>query len=96
MDKKTVRQRTYTLVLAALFLAIGMVLPIFTGQIRVVMTGVASVPFTWEIFLTDAFLTAIPGMILQLVFIPILMVILDRTHLVRFRKEGASTAVQES
>ena len=192
MDKKTVRQRTYTLILAALFLVIGMVLPIFTGQIRVVgkmllpmhlpvllcglicgwqyggvvgfvlpflrfavfgmppmpngvamafelaaygiivgvvysrsrwqcvialyrslliamvggrlvwaavrvvMTGAASVPFTWEIFLTDAFLTAIPGIILQLVFIPILMVILDRTHLVRFRKERASTAVQES
>lgn len=183
MDKKTVRQRTYTLALAALFLAVGMVLPIFTGQIRVVgrmllpmhlpvllcglicgwqyggvvgfvlpflrfavfgmppmpngvamafelaaygvivgavysrsrwqcvialyrslliamvggrlvwaavrvvMTGVTSVPFTWEIFLADAFLTAIPGIILQLVFIPILMVILDRTHLVRFRKE---------
>lgn len=192
MDKKTVRQRTYTLVLAALFLAIGMVLPIFTGQIRVVgrmllpmhlpvllcglicgwqyggvagfvlpflrfavfgmppmpngvamafelaaygvivgvaysrsrwqcvialyrslliamvggrlvwaavrvvMTGVTSVPFTWEIFLADAFLTAIPGIIPQLVFIPVLMVILDRTYLVRFRKERASTAVQES
>lgn len=191
MDKKTVRQRTYTLVLAALFLAIGMVLPIFTGQIRVVgkmllpmhlpvllcglicgwqyggvvgfvlpflrfavfgmppmpngvamafelaaygvivgvvysrsrwqcvialyrslliamvggrlvwaaarvvMTGVTSVPFTWEIFLADAFLTAIPGIILQLVFIPVLMVVLDRTHLVRFRKERTSTAVQE-
>ena len=59
---------------------------------RVVMTGVAQVPFTWEIFLADAFLSAIPGIILQLVFIPVLMVALDRTGLVHFRKEARMPA----
>ena len=59
---------------------------------RVVMTGVAQVPFTWEIFLADAFLSAIPGIILQLVFIPVLMVTLDRTGLVHFRKEAGVPA----
>ena len=33
MSKKTTRQKIYDLVLAAMFLAIGIVLPIFTGQI---------------------------------------------------------------
>ena len=188
MSKKTTRQKIYDLVLAAMFLAIGIVLPIFTGQIpqigkmllpmhlpvllcglicgwqyggtvgfvlpilryamfgmppmpnglamafelaaygiivgliysrsrwqcvislyrslliammggrlvwaavRVVMTGVAQMPFTWEIFLADAFLTAIPGIILQLIFIPTLMVALDRTGLVHFRRHTVSAA----
>jgi len=50
------------------------------------MTGVASVPFTWQIFLTEALVNAIPGIILQLVFIPALMVALDRTGMVRFSR----------
>ena len=53
---------------------------------RVVMTGVAGVPFTWELFLSGALLTAIPGIILQLIVIPAVMVALNRTGLVRFRK----------
>ena len=53
---------------------------------RVVMTGVASVPFTWQIFLTEALINAIPGIILQLVFIPAVMVALDRTGVVKFRR----------
>ena len=51
---------------------------------RVVMVGLAKVPFTWEIFLADAFLGAIPGIILQLVLIPVLMLALHRTGLVPF------------
>ena len=57
------------------------------AAVRVVMTGVAGEPFTWQIFVTGAFLNAIPGIILQLVFIPALMVALDRTGLVHFRRE---------
>lgn len=62
------------------------------GAVRVVMTGVAGQAFTWQIFLAGAFLNAIPGIILQLVFIPALMVALDCTGMVRFRK--AQPAVQ--
>ena len=50
------------------------------AAVRVVMTGVAQVPFTWELFLSGALLDAVPGIILQLVFIPALMVALDRTE----------------
>ncbi len=57
------------------------------GVVRVLLTGVSGEPFTWQLFLSGAFLTAIPGIILQLVFIPVLMVALDRTGMVRFRRE---------
>lgn len=57
------------------------------GIVRVVMTGVAGEAFTWQIFMAGAFLNAIPGIVLQLVFIPVLMVALDRTGLVRFSRE---------
>ena len=57
------------------------------GVVRVLLTGVASEPFTWQMFLSGAFLTAIPGIILQLVFIPAMMVALDRAGMVRFHKK---------
>lgn len=56
---------------------------------RIVLTGVASVPFTWELFLSGALLTAIPGIILQLVAIPAIMVAMDRTGLVPFHKNSS-------
>ena len=55
---------------------------------RVILSGVSGQAFTWQMFLSGAFLTAIPGIILQLVFIPAVMVALDRTGLVRFRRGG--------
>ena len=63
------------------------------GVVRVIMTGVAGEAFTWQLFLSGAVLTAIPGIILQLVFIPALMVALDKTGLVRFSRKQAK-AVQ--
>ena len=54
--------------------------------VRVLLSGVSGQAFTWEMFLSGAFLTAIPGIILQLVFIPAVMVALDRTGRVRFRR----------
>ena len=57
------------------------------AAVRVIMTGVAQEPFTWQIFLSGALLNAIPGIILQLVFIPAVMVALDRTGMVRFHRE---------
>ena len=63
------------------------------AEAQVVLSGVSGQAFTWQMFLSGAFLTAIPGIILQLVFIPAVMVALDRTGLVRFRR-GGEAAVQ--
>lgn len=62
------------------------------GVVRVLLTGVASQPFTWQMFLSGAFLTAIPGIILQLVFIPAMMVALDRAGMVRFHKKSCDAS----
>ena len=57
------------------------------GIVRVLLSGVAGQAFTWQLFLSGALLTAIPGIVLQLVFIPAVMVALDRTGMVHFRRE---------
>ncbi len=56
------------------------------GIARVIMVGAMHVPFGWEAFISGALLTAIPGIILQLILIPVMMVALDRAKLVLFTK----------
>lgn len=62
------------------------------AAVRVILSGVSGQAFTWEMFLSGAFVTAIPGIILQLVCIPAVMIALDRTGMVRFRKGEPRTA----
>ena len=56
------------------------------GAVRVVMFGAMGNAFSWKMFMAGAFLNAIPGIILQLIFIPALMLVLNRTGLVHFHK----------
>lgn len=65
---------------------------IIWGVVRVLLTGVAGEAFTWQMFMAGAFLNAIPGIVLQLVFIPVLMVALDRTGKVRFSRSHTQIA----
>ncbi|MEA5042913.1 MAG: ECF transporter S component [Oscillibacter ruminantium] len=65
---------------------------IIWGVVRVLLTGVAGEAFTWQMFMAGAFLNAIPGIVLQLVFIPVLMVALDRTGMVRFSRSHTQIA----
>lgn len=60
---------------------------IIWGIVRVVMLGMTGNAFTWQMFMAGAFLNAVPGIILQLVFIPALMVALNKTGLIRFYRE---------
>lgn len=57
------------------------------GLAEIALLGLDADGFTWQMFLAGAFLNAIPGIILQLVLIPSIMVALDRTGLVRFSKK---------
>ena len=61
------------------------------GVVEVVLLGLTGSAFTWSAFLAGAVLNAVPGIILQLVFIPAFMVALDRTG---FRRFGATSAAQ--
>ena len=65
------------------------------GVVRVICSGVSGNPFTWKLFLSGAFLTAIPGIVLQLVFIPLVMVALDRTGAVKFSKKAPAEAAKQ-
>lgn len=51
-----------------------------------VLMGLSGGVFTWRMFLSGAFLNAIPGILLQLILIPMVMVALDRAKLVPFRR----------
>lgn len=65
------------------------------GVVQTIQLGLSGSAFTLQIFLTEAFLNAIPGIILQLVLIPAVMLALNRTGLVRFRKAQSKAAPAE-
>lgn len=56
------------------------------GIAQGILLGLSGSGFTFAAFIAGAFTTAVPGIILQLVFIPAVMVALDRTGLLRFKK----------
>lgn len=60
---------------------------------QMILLGVSGDTFTMKMFLAGAFFNAVPGIIIQLVLIPTVMVALGRTGLVHFhthRKEEAA------
>ena len=56
------------------------------GVAEVVLLGMGGNAFTFQAFLSGALLTAVPGILLQLVLIPVVMVALDRTGVLKFRQ----------
>lgn len=56
------------------------------GIAQLIFLGISGGALTWQMFMAGAFLNAIPGIILQLILLPAIMVALNRTGLVRFRK----------
>lgn len=51
------------------------------GAVRVILAGLSGSTFTWAIFLAGAFTNAIPGIILQIILIPILVMAMDQAGL---------------
>ena len=58
------------------------------GVVQVVLLGVGGKAFTFAAFIAGAFTNAVPGIVLQLVFIPAIMVALGKAKLVPFGKHG--------
>ena len=56
------------------------------GVVQMILLGITGDGFTWQMFMAGAFLNAIPGIIVQLILIPAIMVALNRTGLVWFKK----------
>lgn len=59
------------------------------GIFQVCLLGLGENGFTFSMFIAGAFLKAIPGIILQLILIPAIMIALNRTGLVRFTNNPA-------
>ena len=51
------------------------------------LMGIKGNVFTWQAFISGAVLNAIPGIILQLVLVPTIMIALDKTKVLPFKKE---------
>lgn len=71
-------------------LAIAMILGrVVWGIVQMTLLGVSGQVFTFQMFMAGAFLNAIPGIVFQLIFIPLFMLALHRTGLVKFHKKIA-------
>ena len=51
------------------------------GIVRLILAGLSGKDFTWAAFLAGAFTNAVPGIILQIVLIPVLVMVLERAGL---------------
>ena len=51
------------------------------GAVRVILAGLSGSSFTWALFIAGAITNAIPGIILQLILIPILVIAMERAGL---------------
>lgn len=67
---------TYAVLLASMVLG-----RVVWGVVRFFLMGLTGGTFTWAIFLAGAVTNAIPGIILQLILIPILVIAMDRAGL---------------
>lgn len=59
------------------------------GLAMSLLLGLGGKAFTWQAFLAGAFLNAVPGIVLQLIFVPAVMLALHRTGIVRFKRAKA-------
>jgi thiamine transporter ThiT len=57
------------------------------GVVQLILLGIKGSTFTFPAFLSGAFLNAFPGIILQLVLIPAIMLALDKMKLLKFKNE---------
>ena len=48
------------------------------GMVSLVIYGVTNAVFTWQIFIGGALLNAIPGIILQLIVVPVLVLAIEK------------------
>ena len=51
------------------------------GIVRLILAGLSGNGFTWAMFISGAVTTAIPGIILHIILIPILVMVLERAGL---------------
>ncbi len=79
------KQSTFTVYLALIpAMLAGRI--VYGGATLLLLTA-NSKAYTWSAFLASSVLEAIPGIVIQLILIPLLMLALDRTGLLPYKKE---------
>lgn len=66
------------------------------GAAEIILLGIGGNAFTWEAFMAGAFLNAVPGIVLQLIFIPAVMIALNKTGLVPFKKHNSTAVARDN
>ena len=65
------------------------------GAAEVILLGISGSGFTWKMFMTGAFLNAIPGILIQLTLIPAIMAALNRTGLLPYHRQPAAAVPEQ-
>ncbi len=79
----------------------AMIISMITGRLvwgiaQIILLGIAGNSFTLQAFMAGAFINAVPGIVIQLILIPTVMVALGRAHLVEFgMKKSKKAAANE-
>ena len=58
------------------------------GLVNLVLMGIAGTAYSMEAFLTGAFVTALPGIVIQLIFIPALIVLLEQLGFLKKKQKA--------
>lgn len=69
---------------------VSLVVALISGRIAygifsLVLSGFSGVPFVFETYITSTFITSLPGIIIQLIFIPSLIFTLQKSKLIKKR-----------
>jgi len=76
--KKLPKKPVYVFVSLISAMVIGRIV---WGILRSLLSGTSGAAFTWEMFFAGAFFNAIPGIIIQIILIPVLVLALRRSKL---------------
>ena len=60
---------------------------IIWGLVSVVLYGISGAAFTWQLFLAGSLLNAIPGIIVQLIAVPALILAFEKSGVLRINEE---------
>ncbi|MBR6954880.1 MAG: ECF transporter S component [Clostridia bacterium] len=75
----------------AIYAALGIAMiagRVVWGTVRAILAGLSGNTFTWAMFLAGGFTNAIPGIVLQIVLIPLLVMAMEATGLMLNRQKG--------
>ena len=62
------------------------------GAVSFILYGIKGNAFTWQMFAAGAFINAIPGIIIQIIIIPVIIIALERAKLIN-NEQNVSKAI---